>query len=118
MKELHNQSLLIVLIAIVALTWFTACEDTLTDQPGIQLIEGQYLVIFHERWQEARTSQVADEVRAFTDQFLRETDIPADSVVARFEYALRGFTARMDETKAKSLMDDPRVDYVEQDRRF
>ena len=89
-----------------------------TDPSGVRPIEDQYLVIFHERWQEARTSQAAEEVRAFTDRFLREVEIPADSIIARFEFALRGFTARMDEFKAETLMDDPRVDYVEQNRRF
>jgi subtilisin family serine protease len=137
MKKQHNLSFLIVLLAIVTLTWFTACEDgvSVQDTPpqtvsqpmystsdgkanpsGIRPIEGQYIVVFHERWQEARTSQAAEEVRLFTDQFLRDVDIPADSVVARFELALRGFTARMDEAKAKALIDDPRVDYVDQDK--
>lgn len=112
-----NATIWIVLTAIVAFSWITACEDSVSVQDNA-LIEGQYLVIFHERWDGGRTSQTAEDVRAFTDRFLSDTNISADSVIARFEYALRGFTARMDETMAKSLMDDPRVDYVEQDRRF
>lgn len=81
-------------------------------------IEGQYLVIFHERWQRARTPEVAEQVRAFTNQFLSETGIPADSVLARFEFVLRGFTARINANKAQALRNDPRINYVQQDRRF
>lgn len=66
-------------------------------------IEGQYLVIFNERWQNVRTHVVADQVRAFTDEFLKDENIPADSVIAQFKFALRGFTARISEGKAQAL---------------
>jgi hypothetical protein len=77
-------------------------------------IEGQYIVVFNEYWQEERTSEAAEEVRTFTNQFLKDYEIPTDSVIARFELVLRGFTARIDGVKAKALMDDSRVKYVEQ----
>lgn len=79
-------------------------------------IEGQYIVVFNEYWQEKRTSEVAEEVQTFTNQFLSDYEIPTDSVIARFELVLRGFTARIDEVKAKALMDDYRVKYVEQNK--
>lgn len=79
-------------------------------------IRGQYIVVFNEYWQEERTSEVAEEVRTFTNQFLNDYEIPTDSVIARFELVLRGFTARIDEVKAKALMDDSRVKYVEQNK--
>lgn len=138
MKLYSNQKFHFIYILIFALAAVIACEDNILvedsalqlrdtqaipysiesadNQSGIKPIEGQYIVIFKERWQEMRTAQTAVEVRAFTNQFLKEAEIPADSVVARFELALRGFTARIDEAKAKALMNDPRVDYVEQDK--
>jgi subtilisin family serine protease len=92
--------------------------NSLVNQPEIMPIEGQYLIIFKERWEGKRSVQTAETVRSYTDQFLRDIEIPTDSVVARFKFALRGFTARIDKFKAKALIGDPRVDYVEQDRKF
>lgn len=81
-------------------------------------MRGEYIVTFQERWDGEISSEVAEEVRAFTDQFLEDVEIPADSVLSRFEYSTRGFAARIDEEKAISLMLDDRVDRVTQNRLF
>lgn len=73
---------------------------------------------FKERWQNVRNQQIADQVRMFTDRFLKEAEISADSVVSRFQFALRGFTARMNAGKAEALRHNPQVEFVEQNRRF
>jgi subtilisin family serine protease len=138
MKKRASISLLIAFMAMLALAAFSACEDVfinkdtsrtdsqvlsgaterMTDQPETGPIERKYIVSFKERWQEVRSPQVADEVRVFTDQFLSETGIPADSVIARLEYVLRGFTARIDAEKAEALEEDARVDCVPHERNF
>ncbi|MCC5912749.1 MAG: protease inhibitor I9 family protein [Balneolaceae bacterium] len=119
MNDLQNFPYLIVFITIFALASFTACEDNVSVQDaGPQVIEGEYIVTFQERWDGEISSEVAEEVRAFTDQFLEDVEIPADSVLSRFEYSTRGFAARIDEEKAISLMLDDRVDRVTQNRLF
>jgi len=119
MNNHQNFPYLILFIAVFAIAWITACEDSVSVQDqNSQLIEGEYIVTFQERWDDERSPEVAEEVRAFTDQFLEDVEIPADSVISRFEYALRGFAARIDEEKAISLMFDDRVDRVTQNSRF
>ncbi|MDX1670932.1 MAG: S8 family serine peptidase [Balneolaceae bacterium] len=139
MRNKIINSISVAFVALVALALIYSCENsisvddhssklneniiTLTKSESDSLsqerpIPGQYIVIFKEQWQNIRTDQKAEEVRNFTDNFLAEVNIPKDSVIARFEYALRGFTARMKKDKAENLQNNPAVDYVEQDFLF
>lgn len=120
MKNYSCHPFFILSMGMFGVALLAACENSLPVQ-GSTLCEdadGQYLVIFHERWQGVRTSEVAEEVRAFTDRFLRDKEIPANSVTTRFEFALRGFTAWIEAEKAETLQSDSRVDIVEENRCF
>jgi hypothetical protein len=95
-----------------------SANSVTTDTQKTGSIDNQYIVIFKEQWQGARTLQATNAIRAFTDQFLRDHQISADFVLSRYKLALRGFAVHMDADRAQALQKDPRVEYVEQNRRF
>lgn len=84
-----------------------------TDSPG--LIPNQYIVVFKDQWEGEISEQAAEEARALTNTILAEFAIPQDSVQNRYEYALKGFTARMSDQVKANLENDPRIDYITQD---
>ncbi len=116
MNTITGRNLIFIIAAVVSLAWLTACEESMPTQPENDLIDGQYIVAFNNIWDDKRDPDTINEIREFTDQFFIEYAIDPDSVVARFEFALRGFTARMDESKAEQIREDSRVDGVYQDR--
>lgn len=119
--KVHKSLFLYAVSLMFASFLFSACENSTSAREKTALcndIKNQYLVIFKERWQNVRSSQVAGEVRAFTNQFLKDYKISKDSIISYFDYTLRGFSARIDSVKVKSLQADSRVKYVEQNQCF
>lgn len=116
MRAITSRNFTILIAAVVSFTIFAACEESVSTQPENDLIDGQYIVAFNNIWDDKSDPETIDEIRQFTDQFFIDYAIDPDSVVARFEFALRGFTARMDQSKADQIREDSRVDGVYQDR--
>jgi hypothetical protein len=137
--KIHSIQLLCIFLIVYFGISVIACKDTITKQESsitenqilsqsaksvlaannkTESIDNQFMVIFKERWYGNRTLQAEIEIRAFTDQFLKDHQIPSDSILSRYEYALRGIAVQMNSDRAQALKEDPRVEYIEQNRRF
>ena len=108
-------------------------EDSQIQEPmDSQAISGQYIVVFKD---EAITSgrknepvftnrdekisyakAVSLEVKKEMDSFFEENRISADNVEAKFTSIYSGFVAKLDKDELARLENDPRVDFIEQDR--
>ncbi len=82
-------------------------EIRLAGDPGA--IEGSYIVVFKEA--SVARDGVGTTAKALTGKF-------GGSVRGVYGAALRGFTIQLDEAAAKKLAADPRVAYVQQNRRI
>lgn len=79
-------------------------------------IKNQYIVVFKDEWPGLGKAAKVRQVSNFTDTFLSDNQIPGDSVLARYELALRGFAARMSSQKTVALSKNPKIDYIEQEQ--
>lgn len=111
-----------------------ALEDKLVNDAisADQLIPDQYIVVFKDdamtsgRLNEPTFTDRADKVaysREATARakeelsgFYREKDIRPAQVKAEFTSVYSGFVAKLDKNKLTQLQNDPRVDFIEQDR--
>lgn len=81
-------------------------------------IPGQYIVVFKDQWGGQINRAIGQQALEFVNARIDEFSV-ADSVVkSRYEYALRGFTAKLTDEQLEAIKNDERVKYVEQDRRF
>jgi serine protease len=81
-------------------------------------IPDQYIVVFKDRWNGVINETVGQNVLEFLNARISEFSIADSLVKSRYEHVLRGFTAKLTEEQLQAIKKDPRVDYVEQDRRF
>ena len=83
--------------------------------PDAEAIPGQYIVVLEDPWDGEISEEVAGVARELISSVRADFAIPDDSVKSEYEYALRGFTARMSEETVEQLNEDTRVNYVVQD---
>lgn len=74
--------------------------------------------MYRDEWNGKIDNTVAKKVHSFLQTRLSKLNIPDSLVKSRYEYALRGFTARLTPKQVQSLRSDSYVKYVEQDRRY
>lgn len=77
-----------------------------------QPIEGQYIVVFKEE----KSKMTAAEASAQTSDIMSDYAIQSVSVKNRYQYSVKGFTARLSDEQLTKLRNDDRVDFIEQDR--
>ena len=73
-------------------------------------------MVFKDEWPGLGKTTKVRQVSSFTDTFLSDNQILDDSVLARYEIVLPGFTGRMTPEKAEALSKNPNVDFVEPDK--
>jgi len=91
--------------------------NSVVDVSKAKLIENQYIVVFNELWDDVRSEATAENVRIFTNQFINDIELPQDSIRSRYEYAIRGFSAKIHDPVLSRIQNDPRVKEVIQDVR-
>ncbi len=140
LKNKHS-FFIIAIAAVIALTLYT-CEDSTSiedtprpaegqapaptqselqsQQPTLdaELIEGRYIVVFKDQAGEAITEQAAQEAVQLREEIFSDLDIPADSLIHQYKYALKGFAAHLSENQVDQLGGDTRIELVAQDFRF
>lgn len=84
-------------------------------------IEDQYIVVLHENQLSFRIDDDDYEgsqalMRQEVEGLFRQYKINEDNLERVYSMALTGFCARIDQSKLELLSNDPRVEYVEQDR--
>ncbi|MTI20292.1 hypothetical protein E1176_04595, partial [Fulvivirga sp. RKSG066] len=99
-----------------------------------QLIPNQYIVVFKDdvmtsgranepvftdrakkiAYAREKTSRAKEELNAF----YKEQDILSDQIQAEFTSVYNGFVVNLDKNKLEQLQNDPRVDFIEQDRKI
>lgn len=88
------------------------------DSEELGPIPNQYIVVYKDRWNGVINTDIADKVRAFVDKRLSEYGVPDSLVRSRYEHALRGFSATLTDQQLQTIQNDPKVKYLEQNRRF
>src|SRR5215213_6796591 len=73
-------------------------------QPG-HAVPGQYIVILKDRVDSDSVPAIAEEL----------TKAAKATLIHVFQWAIKGFSAKMSEEAARAISRDPRVDYVEED---
>lgn len=138
MKRIKS-SFLTAGLAIMIILRVSGCDNstsvqnnspTSIDQPEISalqnqtvaadssLVPGQYIVVYEDQWDGKISNSVAQQALQFVNARISEHGISDNAVKHRYEYALRGFAAKLTDGQLKALEQDPRVDYIEPDRRF
>lgn len=85
---------------------------------NVQEIPGQYIVVYKDQWNGRISTEAGQQAQQFVDERISELGIDVKAVKHRYQYALRGFAAKLSSTQLKVLHNDTRVDYIEQDRTF
>jgi hypothetical protein len=82
------------------------------------LIPHQYIVVYKSRWKGLVKNTQARQALQFVNARIHELGLPQKAVKYRYRYASRGFDAKLTDEQLKKLKKDPRVKYIEQDRKF
>lgn len=85
-------------------------------------IPGEYIVVFHEdrlsfRMDPENYDGNLARMKSETEAFLRHYKISPEAISSVYALAINGFCARVGEDKIASIKNDPRVRYVEQNRK-
>lgn len=111
-------------LLILAMVGFYGCDQSLntgpeTNQneqlsfPESEPIDGQYIVVFKDIKGKAMSAEEADQFRTTV---LSDNAIAEENVISRYNVAVFGFAAQLDDDQLQNLRQDRRVDYIEQDR--
>ncbi|HKK47078.1 MAG TPA: S8 family serine peptidase [Balneolaceae bacterium] len=125
MRNALGKLMLVISLAIMGLY---ACDQPTTNinanksnkeiapEPG-QVINGQYIVVFKDQDFKAKAgAENVDKVKALRNKVLTDYNIAGSSVLGRYNVALKGFAAQLDNATVASLRKDSRIAYLEKDR--
>ena len=123
-KQISIKSLITLLLISVA---FTSCsDDEITNEP-ISIIEssnpiqGQYTVVLNSDYQGKSSRKVLKyddemvQLRKEIPSLFSELDLVDENLKQTYGFALKGFTAVLDDLQLEKLKNDPRVKSIEQD---
>lgn len=112
-------------ISVLLLT-FTACDQSATDigeqeqsqeQPTVKsAIDGQYIVVFNLGRTKGKAQPDVSRVEAVRNDILYDYRIADKSVIGKYNVALQGFAAKLDDDQLQRLRNDDRVAYIEKDQ--
>ncbi|MDR9415477.1 MAG: S8 family serine peptidase, partial [Gracilimonas sp.] len=89
-----------------------------TTESGGEVIPGEYIVVFKDQWEGRINNNVAQEALQFVNDKISEFGVEEKNVKSRYEYALRGFAAKLTDKQIEAIKRNPNVDFVEKNRRF
>lgn len=132
---MYKLSLKHLFASVIALLAITSCSDQdmvqntpplANSQEEVQrakgtagvVIPGEYIVVFKDRWEGRINKDVAKEVLQFVNEKIADFGIEDKNVKSRYEYALRGFAAKLTDKQVEAIKRNPTVDFIEQNRRF
>lgn len=92
---------------------FTSSSD---DEPV--LVPGRYIVVFKDQGEREVSEQAAQRAAELTESVISDLNIRQDSLIHRYRYSLKGFSARLSEEQAEALKQDSRIKLVVQDFRY
>ena len=91
-------------------------DNEIAPKPG-QVIDGQYIVVFKKQTTKGKTlAGDVEGVKALRNRVFTDYNIENDAVISKYNVALKGFAARLDESKVANLRKDDRIAYLEKDR--
>lgn len=83
-----------------------------------QVIPGEYIVVFKDQGKEIGITRAARQATQTTQSMLSEYAIGQDSLLSEYQYALKGFAAKLSPGQLKKLKKDPRVDHISPNKLF
>ena len=83
-----------------------------------QVIPGEYIIVFKDQGKEIGTARAARQATQTTQLMLSEYAIGQDSLLSEYQYALKGFAAKLSPGQLKKLKKDPRVDHISPNKLF
>lgn len=138
---MKNQIKLNAFYILIAMLLFNGCDFTQVTQNSTQstngqepvpgsttqasmaseaseVIPGQYIVVFKDQAEGVISEQAALEALQRTQSVLSDNDIGRDSLLFEYQYALKGFSAKLTLKQVERLKNDPRVKRVTPARMF
>lgn len=88
------------------------------DTSAEKVIPGEYIVVFKDQGKEMSITQAALQAEETTQSLLSEYAIGQDSLLSEYQYAIKGFAAKLCPEKLKKLKKDPKVDHISKNKLF
>ncbi len=124
---MRNAFFKVSLVAVLVVFGFTACDQPTTNlgqedetekitQADLN-VDGQYIVVFNDTDAQGKAlGSDVDRINKVRDGILTDHSIEDKSVVNKYNVALKGFTAKLDDSQLANLKNDDRIDYIEEDQ--
>jgi hypothetical protein len=82
--------------------------DTI-DSFGKKVIEGEYIIIFENQFDGRIDNPTAQQAEQLTSEIISSSNIAESAIRSTYKYAIKGFSAKLSESKVKALERDPRI---------
>lgn len=121
---MRNPLYRITLVIALVVFGVTACDqptNNLNSDQQEQLtsntnsLDNQYIVVFKDKGTNGKALSEAS-VRTMRKDMLSEYRIDEQAIKNKYDVALKGFTAKLDDETLANLKNDRRIDYIEKDR--
>jgi hypothetical protein len=76
------------------------------------VIDGEYIVIFENQFSGRINQTVAQQANQLTNEVVSSLNIKESSVLSRYKYAIKGFSAKLSDSKVAALRKDTRIKSV------
>lgn len=87
-------------------------EQNLQELKTPEIIEGEYIVIFKDIWNRQINEQTALQVRELRNQVLTANRIERESILHTYDYAVKGFAAKLTDQQFEALQRNPRIERI------
>jgi hypothetical protein len=77
-----------------------------------RIIEGEYIIIFNNQFSGRIDQTTAQQADQLTNEILSTSNIAQNAVRSKYKYAIKGFSAKLSESKVETLKRDPRIKSV------
>lgn len=87
-------------------------EQNLQKHKTPQIIEGEYIVIIKDIWNRQINEQTAQQVRELRNRVLTANRIERESILHTYDYAVKGFAAKLTDQQFKALQKNPQIERI------
>lgn len=87
--------------------------DNLNESPqGVDIISGEYIVVLKDPFDGRISSEIAQQTDLKIDSVITDVKIGQDSVLSKYQYAIRGFAAKLNDKQVEQLKNHSLVDHI------
>jgi subtilisin family serine protease len=117
---MHKAFFRVTLVITLVVFGITACDQPTNnleqnEEGQIADLSDQYIVVLNDVDSQGKALSKASVAKVRNDMFTNYK-IDKESVIGKYNVALKGFAAKLDKSQLENLKNDDRVDYIEKDR--